>query len=294
MTTPSTVSLNGIVVLSSQPGWLLDYTVDTPDPNNQWASIARIVNATGPLQFIIFETPVNISKFRISSTRAGRDFSRINEIYPIFAVNNVPAANITTTASSSVIITIRKSDTPLSITPSSDNLCNSSCRTSTTSTFSGKISEHAALASSAPTYSATSTNSPQTAAPAAIIASGVFGGLVAILLIALVTLLLIRRKRKVGATARGGKGDTGPGDLSNAINAASPMTTRSYHPPHAVSAPAPVAYSTSPRPENMDISSWTGEISNGVNASMSAVLTGPPQPSLPRELDGGFPSSEMG
>lgn len=231
MTTPSTVSLNGIVVLSSQPGRLLDYTVDTPDPNNQWASIARIVNATGPLQFIIFETPVNISKFRISSTRAQRDFSRINEIYPIFAVNNVPAATITTTASSSVIITIRKSDTPLSITPSSDNLCNSSCRTATTSTLSGKISEHA---SSAPTYSATSTNSPQTAAPAAMIASGVFGGLVAILLIAMVTLLLIRRKRKVGATARGGKGDTGPGDLSNAINAASAMTTRSYHPPHLV------------------------------------------------------------
>lgn len=127
-----------------------------------------------------------------------------------------------------------------------------------------------------------------------MITSGVFGGLVAILLIALVTLLLIRRKRKVGATAHEGKDGTDPGDLSNAINAASLMATRSYHPPHVISAPAPVAYSTSPRLENVDISSWTGEISNGVNVSMSAVLTGPLRPSLPRELDGGFPSTEMG
>lgn len=38
VTTPSTISLNGIVVLSHYQSWLLDYTVDTPDPNNQWAS----------------------------------------------------------------------------------------------------------------------------------------------------------------------------------------------------------------------------------------------------------------
>lgn len=126
-----------------------------------------------------------------------------------------------------------------------------------------------------------------------MIASGVFGGLVAILLIALVTLLLIR-KRKAEATAQEGKDDTGPGNLSNAINAASPMTTRSYHPPHVVSSPIPVAYSNSPRPENMDVSPWTGEISNGVNAPMSAVSAGHFRPGLPRELDGGFPPTEMG
>lgn len=58
MTTPSTVSLNGIVVLSTKIGWLLDYTVNASDGNNCWGPIASIVNATNPLQLIVFEKAI--------------------------------------------------------------------------------------------------------------------------------------------------------------------------------------------------------------------------------------------
>lgn len=69
------------------------------------------------------------------------------------------------------------------------------------------------------------------------------------------------------------------------------MTDRSYHPLR----PVPIAYDAlSRRPENIDISSWKGEISNGVHASMGAASTGPLRSNLPRELDGGVLSTELG
>ena len=217
MTTPWAVSLNGIVVLSSHIGWLLDYTVNTLVGNNYWAPIASIVNATDPLQLIVIETPVDTQMFRIIVLRELLGYSRIHEIYPIFTINVSPTTT-TTSSPKPVFISVTKSGTPLSTSPISDNLCIFSGSTS-----SGKTSGSAALASSAPTCSATPASSSEKVTLAATIVSGVFGGLFSILLITLVTLLLLKWKRKAAAT-QDEKDDSGPENLSNAFNAASPIS----------------------------------------------------------------------
>ena len=94
----------------------------------------------------------------------------------------------------------------------------------------------------------------------------------------------MKRKRKAAA-AKEEKDDGGPEDLQNTISPASPMIRRSYHPSLVISAPAPIAYSASPHPENMAIPPWTDKASNGVNTPMRAVSTSLLRPGPPRELN---------
>lgn len=63
------------------------------------------------------------------------------------------------------------------------------------------------------------------------------------------------------------------------------MIRRSYHPSLVISAPAPIAHSASPHPENMAIPPWTDKTSNGVNTPMRAMSTSLLRPGPPRELN---------
>ena len=82
---------------------MLDYTVET-FYNLVWTTVSSITNSNNTLQYITFP-PVNATRLRISVTRdevaeAG-EFTRINEVYPLFAnlTSSAPTSSPTPPAS---------------------------------------------------------------------------------------------------------------------------------------------------------------------------------------------------
>lgn len=51
--TPTVVTLEGIILVSSSYGWLKDYIVET-ESNTMWSTIAKLANCDTPFQLIIF------------------------------------------------------------------------------------------------------------------------------------------------------------------------------------------------------------------------------------------------
>ena len=110
---PIAITLIGIVVVSSENGWLETYYVETYDGTN-WRRMDEISNATSPFQLINFLSPAIARKIRINVTQdqAGLkgEYTRIHEVYPLFdtslssALNSsssLCARNFTSTSSTS-------------------------------------------------------------------------------------------------------------------------------------------------------------------------------------------------
>lgn len=86
---PTAVTLAGIIIVSSEDGWLLTYTVETYN-GTDWTTVADIGNTTSPFQLINFLSPVIARKVRINVTQdqsghgTGGEYTRIHEVYPLF------------------------------------------------------------------------------------------------------------------------------------------------------------------------------------------------------------------
>lgn len=97
---PIAVTLTGILIMSAEAGWILAYTVDTYN-GSDWTTVASIRNATSPLQLINFLDPVIARKVRINVTQdqpgsnTGGEYTRIDEIYPLFDTSSSSASNST-------------------------------------------------------------------------------------------------------------------------------------------------------------------------------------------------------
>lgn len=95
---PTEVTLAGILILSGEDGWILEYTVETYN-GTSWTTVADIGNATSPIQLIYFPGPVMARKVRINVTQdqpgvnnAG-EYTRIHEVYPLFATASSSASS---------------------------------------------------------------------------------------------------------------------------------------------------------------------------------------------------------
>ena len=97
---PIAVTLAGIVIVSSEDGWLLTYTVETYN-GTDWTTVADIGNTTSPFQLINFLSPIIARKVRITVTQdqsgygTGGEYTRIHEVYPLFGTLSSSASNST-------------------------------------------------------------------------------------------------------------------------------------------------------------------------------------------------------
>lgn len=85
------VTLGGLIVLSNDNGFPLDYIVETYY-NQEWTTASSIINSDNPLRYITFP-PRKATQVRITVTRDQitkfLEYTRINEVYPLFA--NLPS-----------------------------------------------------------------------------------------------------------------------------------------------------------------------------------------------------------
>lgn len=90
---PSSVTLLGIILLSSPDGWVLNYTVETLH-GSDWTVDATIAHSESALQYVPFASPVNTTQLRIVVTdQQYGEYTRINEVYPILAAAAAASSN---------------------------------------------------------------------------------------------------------------------------------------------------------------------------------------------------------
>lgn len=82
----SVVDLDGLIFLSHNNGWPLNYTVETSLNDASWTLAATVQLSNVVLRFIRFENgPLNVKQLRINVTAAIGGFTRIAELSPIYA-----------------------------------------------------------------------------------------------------------------------------------------------------------------------------------------------------------------
>lgn len=82
----STVNLDGLILLSQNDGWPLNYTVEISLNGASWALAATVQLSNVVLRFIRFDNgPLNVKQLRINVTAAIGGFTRIAELSPIYA-----------------------------------------------------------------------------------------------------------------------------------------------------------------------------------------------------------------
>lgn len=100
---PIAVTLTGIIILSTEFGWLLNYTVETYN-GSDWTTAADICNTTGPIQLVNFLGPAIARKVRINVTQDqpgsidGIEYTRINEVFPLFDSSSSASSSTSTLA----------------------------------------------------------------------------------------------------------------------------------------------------------------------------------------------------
>lgn len=86
----SEVNLDGIMLLSSSDGWILDYTVETSQDGVSWNLSATVKSSSVVLRFIRFDNGplLKVKQLRVIITAAMAGYSRISELSPVYAVSN--------------------------------------------------------------------------------------------------------------------------------------------------------------------------------------------------------------
>lgn len=113
----SVVTLDGLMLLSPNGGWPLNYTVETSLNGASWTLAATVRLSNFALRFIRFDNaPLNVKQLRINVTAALGDYTRIAELSPVYAAttssNSTAKDPLSTSTPSSTTTTI--SSTPLS------------------------------------------------------------------------------------------------------------------------------------------------------------------------------------
>lgn len=86
----SVVRLDGIMLLSGgNADWIQDYTVETSLNGVTWNLSATVQRNSAILRFIRFDNgPLNVKLLRVIITAARKEYSRISELLPVYAVSN--------------------------------------------------------------------------------------------------------------------------------------------------------------------------------------------------------------
>lgn len=80
------MNLDGLMLLSQNDGWPLNYTVETSLNGAGWTLAATVQLSNVVLRFIRFENgPLSVKQLRINVTAAMGDFTRIAELSPTYA-----------------------------------------------------------------------------------------------------------------------------------------------------------------------------------------------------------------
>ena len=111
------VNLDGLMFLSQNRGWPLNYTVETSLNDASWTLAATVQLSNVVLRFIRFDNgPLNVKQFRINVTAALGGTTRIAEVSPIYAAasSNSAVDNLLSTSIPSSTTTMTTTTTPLS------------------------------------------------------------------------------------------------------------------------------------------------------------------------------------
>lgn len=80
------VNLDGLVLLSQNDGWPLNYTVETSPDGASWTSAATVELSNVVLRLIKFDnSPLKVKQLQINVTAAINAYTRIAELSPIYA-----------------------------------------------------------------------------------------------------------------------------------------------------------------------------------------------------------------
>lgn len=104
---PNLVTLRGLTIISGVDGWITDYSINAVLANGSLAEVANVRDASNILTTATFPGPLGLTQFTVyvrNATIAGANplFSRINEVYPLYADD---ATTSTTSSSSSASAT---------------------------------------------------------------------------------------------------------------------------------------------------------------------------------------------
>lgn len=113
------VNLTGISVVSGIDGYVTAYEVEGQFANGSWKQLAKVTDITKLTTTANFSGPFEISQIRIdveNATVNGANplYSRINEVYPLYAEDATPKTTPTTTPTPSPTSTPTPTPTPKS------------------------------------------------------------------------------------------------------------------------------------------------------------------------------------